>query len=67
MSTIDTDTADAEGPATPARVYADPHTDLFHRRERQAGADAIPFSRPQADVFGFRPCPDCFNSRRGEL
>ena len=58
MSTTDTATTAED---TPATVYADPHTDLFHRHGRHAGGDAIVFSRPQAGVFGYRPCPDCFD------
>ena len=51
--------------ATTSTVYVDPHTRLFHRADRHAGADALAFSRPQAAVFGYRPCPDCFDAHLG--
>jgi len=50
----------AETTAALATVYVDPHTGLYHDDVEAAGPDPTRYSRSQADLVGFDPCPTCF-------
>lgn len=49
-------------PAQPEMVYVDAYTGLYHHSADAAGPDPTSYSRPQADLVGFDPCPTCFSA-----
>jgi hypothetical protein len=57
-----TDRDAAESPTQPDMVYVDAYTGLYHHSADAAGPDPTSFSRPQADLVGFDPCPTCFSA-----
>jgi hypothetical protein len=46
-----------------AEVFVDDaRVGLFHRDVEAAGPNAAAFTRAQAELLGFRRCPDCYLS-----
>ena len=65
MTDTDTNTSSSTDDEHPAAteldaVHADPVTGLYHATGDVAGDHAIDYTRRQADLAGFDPCPTCY-------